>query len=178
LSDGSVLSCLLNTARAVEGHVGRDATDPRILLALWLYSTLRAVASARALAKLCDEHLAFRWLCGGLTVNHRLLSEFRSLHAEEFNVVLRDMVAALLTTGLVTLQSVVQDGMRTRASAGSSSFRSQPKLHEALQQAEQQIEALARLSQEQPEKLSATTGRPTARGRPTKSPAFGRSTAS
>jgi hypothetical protein len=73
-------------------------------------------------------------LCGGLTVNHRLLSEFRSRHAEEFNVVLRDMVAALLTTGLVTLQSVAQGGMRTRASAGSSSFRSQPKLHEALQQ--------------------------------------------
>lgn len=149
------LTCLLNTVRAVEGHVGRDATDPRILLALWIYATLQAVASARALAKLCDEHLAFRWLCGGVTVNHRLLSEFRSLHADEFNVVLRDMVAALLTTGLVTMQSVAQDGLRTRASAGSSSFRSQPKLHEALQQAEQQIAALARLSQEQPEELSA-----------------------
>jgi transposase len=148
------LDCLLSSIRAVEGHVGRDATDPRILLALWIYATVEGVASARALTKLCEYHLAYRWLCGGVTVNHRLLSEFRSQRAEQFKRVLRDTVASLMTTGLVKLQRVAQDGMRTRADAGSSSFRSRLTLEEALKQAHKQIETLERLSEEDPEELS------------------------
>src|SRR2546422_5738843 len=34
------LTALLQTIRAVPGEPGRDATDPRILLALWLYATI------------------------------------------------------------------------------------------------------------------------------------------
>ena len=33
---------------AVEGHAGRPAIDPAILMALWLYATLQGVGSARA----------------------------------------------------------------------------------------------------------------------------------
>lgn len=148
------VSPLLDRIRAVEGHVGRDATDPRILLALWIFATIQGVASARALAKLCEQHLAYRWLCGGVTVNHRLLSEFRSQRAEEFNRILIEMVASLMTAGLVTLNQVAQDGMRTRASAGSSSFRRTPSLREALNAAEQQIRDLERLADEDPQELS------------------------
>ena len=63
----------LGEIRAVEGSVGRDATDPRLLVALWVYATLDGVGSARELARLCEKHLAYRWLCGGVTVNHHLL---------------------------------------------------------------------------------------------------------
>ncbi len=31
--------------KAVEGHVGRDATDPRLLVALWVFATLKGVGS-------------------------------------------------------------------------------------------------------------------------------------
>src|SRR5687767_12818377 len=55
--------------RAVEGHAGRDAIDPAILMALWLFATLEGVGSARALERLCREHDAYRWLCGGVSVN-------------------------------------------------------------------------------------------------------------
>jgi len=43
---------------------GRAATDPRLLVALWLWAATRGVGSARELARLCDEHDAFRWLYG------------------------------------------------------------------------------------------------------------------
>ncbi|MFO0897188.1 MAG: hypothetical protein U0836_07135 [Pirellulales bacterium] len=45
---GLPLAGWLSEIRAVEGHVGRDATDPRLLVALWVYATLDAVSSARS----------------------------------------------------------------------------------------------------------------------------------
>jgi Transposase domain (DUF772) len=66
--------------RAREGVAGRDATDPRLLVGLWLYACIRGIGSARELARRCEESAAFRWLCGGVTVNHRLPSDFRGDH--------------------------------------------------------------------------------------------------
>src|SRR5215469_1201792 len=63
------LSKLLEPIRAVEGNVGRDATDPRILLALWLFATIKGVGSARELARLCERHLSYQWICGDVSVN-------------------------------------------------------------------------------------------------------------
>ncbi len=54
--------------RAVEGQAGQNAIDPAILMALWMYATLEGVGSARALDRLCKEHDAYRWICGGVTV--------------------------------------------------------------------------------------------------------------
>src|SRR5688572_9648212 len=64
----------LNEIKAVEGNVGRDATDPRLLVALWVYATLEGIGSARELARLCEKHLAYQWLCGGVSVNYHLLA--------------------------------------------------------------------------------------------------------
>ena len=43
--EGLNLSPLHADIRSVEGRAGRDATDPRILLAVWLYATLDGVGS-------------------------------------------------------------------------------------------------------------------------------------
>ena len=72
------LAAWLGDVKAVEGHAGRDTTDPQILLALWVFATLEGVASARRLARLCEQHVAYQWLCGGVTVNYHMLSDFRS----------------------------------------------------------------------------------------------------
>src|SRR5258706_5868364 len=44
---------------------GRPATDPKLLLALWLYATTDGVGSGRELERLCTENDAYRWICGG-----------------------------------------------------------------------------------------------------------------
>jgi transposase len=62
--EGLDLSPLYARIRSVEGHVGRPAIDPAILMALWLYATLEGVGSARALERLCEQHDAYRWICG------------------------------------------------------------------------------------------------------------------
>ena len=127
---------------SVEGHAGRPAIDPAVLLALWLYATLDGVGSARRLSRLCEEHDAYRWICGGLTVNPHTLSDFRSQNAEAFDRLLVESVAALLAEGLVNLRSVSQDGMRVRASAGAASFRRGSTLERCLAEAQVQVKAL------------------------------------
>ena len=62
------LSVLYQRIKAVERAAGRPPIDPRILFALWLYATLRAVGSARELARRCHTktgELPFQWICGG-----------------------------------------------------------------------------------------------------------------
>jgi transposase len=128
--------------QAVEGGPGQAPADPRILTALWLYATLRGVGSARELNRLCQCHTAYRWLCGGVSMNYHTLSDFRTQHVELLDRLLSQSVASLMAEGLVTLDRVAQDGMRVRASAGAASFRRQPTLEEALAQAEEQLRQL------------------------------------
>ena len=79
--------------KAREGLAGRDATDPRLLVGLWLYACIRGIGSARELARRCAESAAFRWLCGGVTVNHRLLSDFRGDHGAALDELFTQVIA-------------------------------------------------------------------------------------
>jgi transposase len=133
---------LLQSIRAVDGRAGRDTNDPRILLALWLYATIDGVGSGRALDRLCQEHLAYRWLCGGVSMNQHTLSDFRKDSYAFLNELLIQSVATLRHQGLVDLKRVAQDGMRVRASAGAQSFRRAPTLNRCLQEAREQVKTL------------------------------------
>ncbi|MBO0697237.1 MAG: transposase, partial [Zavarzinella sp.] len=136
------LSALLAGIRSVPGNAGAPAIDPRILMALWLQATIDGVGSARQLARLCDAHLVYRWLCGGVEVGYHTLADFRTGHGEVLNDLLTQTVAVLLHEGLIDLTRVAQDGLRVRASAGASSFRRQKTIEACLAEAKGQVEAL------------------------------------
>ena len=136
--------------RAVEGRPGRTPIDPRILVALWLYAIVEGVGSARALERLCEEHVAFQWICGGVSVNHHTLSDFRVDHPEVIDRLLSQSVAVLMDAGVVTLKRVAQDGVRVRASAGAASFRRRTSLEQCLEEAEAQVQALRKELEEDP----------------------------
>jgi transposase len=136
------LSELYERIQAVDDGPGRAPADPPILLALWLYATLRGVGSARELNRLCSQHAAYRWICGGVSMNYHTLADFRTQHVELLDRLLTESVASLMAEGLVTLDRVAQDGMKVRASAGAASFRRQPTLEEALAEAEEQLRQL------------------------------------
>jgi transposase len=142
--------------QAVEAGPGQAPADPRILLSLWLYATLRGVGSARELNRLCEQHVDYRWICGGVSMNYHTLSDFRAQHVELLDRLLTESVASLMAEGLVTLDRVAQDGMKVRASAGAASFRRQPTLEEALAEAEEQLQ---RLKQELDADPAASTTR-------------------
>jgi transposase len=140
--DSLDLTPLYGKIQAVEGGVGRDAVDPKILLALWMFAIIEGVSSARHLGRLCERDLAYLWICGEVGVNYHLLSDFRTAHGEFLEELLTDTIATLLHQQIVTLQTVAQDGMRVRASAGSGSFRRRESLEACRQQAAEQVRKL------------------------------------
>jgi transposase len=121
---------------------GRPATDPRILLALWLYATADGVGSARALARLCEHHTIYRWICGGVGVNHTMLSEFRLDSGEFLDRLLTSSLAALMKEGLITLEEVITDGTKVRAAASRSSMRRRQTLGELEEKARARVAEL------------------------------------
>jgi transposase len=123
---------------------GRPATDPRILLALWLYATADGIGSARALARLCEHHTIYRWICGGVGVNHTMLSEFRVDSGEFLDGLLTRSLAALMKEGLITLDEVITDGTKIRAAASRSSMRRRQSLTELEEKARARVAELKR----------------------------------
>ena len=130
--------------KAREHTPGHPPASPRLLLALWLYATSQGVGSARALARLCESHDAYRWLCGGVSVNHHQLSDFRVGCADLLDRLLAEHVAALTKAGLIDLAALAQDGVRVRASAGAASFRRAATLDRHLAMAQAVVEDLKR----------------------------------
>jgi len=136
------LSALYAEIGSVEGGAGRPAIDPQILMALWLYATVDGVGSAREIERLTEAHDAYRWICGGVNVNHHTLSDFRCARVDVLDELLTNSVAVLVNKELVKLDRVAQDGMRVRASAGAASFRRRSTLECCLEQARAQVQAL------------------------------------
>lgn len=139
--EGLDLAALYSTIKAVEGRPGHPPADPRILLALWLYATVQGIGSARELARLCEEHIAFQWLCGGVGMNAKALADFRVAHGAVLEHLLIESFTALLKIGAAKLDRV-QDGVRVRAAAGAASFRRHSTLEVCRQEAEERVRRL------------------------------------
>ena len=137
--EGLDLSALTARIKAVAGRPGHPPADPRILMSLWLFATIEGIGSARALARRCAEDIPFQWLCGGVSMNHKTLSDFRVGHGEILEGVLAHSFAALMAAGVAGLERVAQDGVRVRASAGAASFRRHSTLAACSQQAKAEV---------------------------------------
>ena len=163
--DSLDLGPLYAKIRAVEGEVGRDAVDPKILMALWMFATIEGISSARQVDRLCKRDLAYMWICGGVGVNYHLLSDFRTDHGDFLDQLLTDTVATLMHQGLVTLEVVGQDGMRVRANAGSSSFRRQKTLEKCYKEAREQVRKIREESENEANRQTSDACREAARER-------------
>jgi len=144
------LSKLVEAVKARGCHAGRAAIDPHILFALWLYATLDGVGSGREVTRLSQEHDAYRWICGGVSVNYHALNDFRAGNEALMDELLSDNVAALAAAGAISLQRVAQDGMRVRADAGAASFRRQASLQEHLSEASELVQMIKTQTQADP----------------------------
>jgi len=152
-------SAFCQPIKARDGVCGRDATSPMLLAALWLYATLRGVGSARELARLCKESKPYQWLCGGVSLNHHTLSDFRVNHGAALDALFTRIIATLVEKKLVKVYRISQDGTRVRACAGAASFRREARLQQLLEEAQKHVRDL-RAQLDDPERsagLSAKT---------------------
>ena len=138
---------------------GRSAIAPEILMALWLQATLDGIGSARELARRCKRDIPYMWIRGNVSVNHHTLSDFRVQNGEFLDRLLVDTVASLIDRGLAPLETIAQDGMRVRASAGSSSFRRKPSLEALQQEAQRHVDRLKQESEQESDRLEGNARR-------------------
>lgn len=138
------LSALYAQIKARGVVAGASAIDPKILLALWVYATSEGEGSGREIARLTEQHAAYRWLCGGVAIGYHTLTDFRAEQGAMFDALITQLLALLLQQDLVDLHRVAQDGSRVRASAGASSFRRGQTLQTLLNEARAQLQAVTR----------------------------------
>lgn len=136
--------------RSREGLPGMPQTSPHLLLALWLYATSDGVGSAREVERLCGYDPAYRWLCGGVTVNHHALSDFRSGEGARIEMLLAQHVASLSAAGLIDLDEIAQDGVKVRANAGAASFRRRKTIESELVKAKALLDRLTKDEDDDP----------------------------
>lgn len=138
------LSSLYKGIRTFKHDVGSPTTCPKILLSLWIYAYLDAVSSARKIDRLCQEHIAYRWIAGKAPINHTMLSEFQSQNPAVFRQILKSTLAVMKLEGLINDHAIAQDGMKVRANAGSSTYRKLESLERLEQEAEEYLRKIER----------------------------------
>jgi hypothetical protein len=94
--------------------------------------------------RLCVEHLAYIWLCGGVAMNYHTLSDFRVQHAQALDQLMTQVLGCLHQASLIEFEHMAQDGMRVRANAGAASFHRQDTLEQSLRTAQQFLETVGR----------------------------------
>ena len=146
------LKALYEKIEVTDCRAGRSAIAPEILVALWLLATLDGIGSARELDRRCETDIPYLWIRGSVGVNYHTLSDFRVKNGKLLEQLLVDTVTSLIDQGLVPLETIAQDGMRVRASAGSSSFRRKPTLERLQQEAQAHVDRLKRESESESER--------------------------
>jgi transposase len=136
------LEPLYEKIQVTDNTAGRDAICPEILVSLWLMATLDGIGKARELDRRSKRDSRYLWILGEVSVNYHTLSDFRVQHGEFLNQTLVDTVTVLVAQGIVPLETIGQDGMRVRASAGTSSFRRKPTLEELQKAAQAHVDRL------------------------------------
>ena len=144
------LSAFKEPIKSRQHSAGRSAIDPQLLVALWLHASTEGVAGGRRLAELCESHIAYQWLCGGVGVNYHTLNDFRVGHAAALDALFTQVLGRLTHAGLVTIHRICQDGLRVRASAGFSSFHRRKTLLKCLAEARLHLAELNGMRDESP----------------------------
>jgi transposase len=116
-----------------------------LMVTLWLWATTEGVGSARHLEKLCSEDLAYRWLCGGVTIDHNTLRQFRVEHGDALNKLLACGLATLVENGLTNLELLSPAALKTNGLAGASLARRRRRLKALMAAARTRIEELHRV---------------------------------
>ena len=144
------LSAFYAGLRARGSDPGRAAIDPKILTALWVYAAVDGIGNGRKLDRLCREHDAYRWLCGGVSVNYHTLNDFRVQHEQALDQLVTDVLTVLVARDVVKLDRLTQDGKRVRAAAGTSSYHKRETLETLREEARAYVEELKRQPDEEP----------------------------
>ena len=121
---------------------GYPPYDPRLMLKLLLYGYATGVCSSRRLETACHTDVAFRFLAGNQTPDHRSFSRFRRRHLAAFEALFVQVLQIASRAGLVKLGRVALDGSKVRANASRHKAMSYGRMGPRERQLAEEIDRL------------------------------------
>jgi transposase len=136
------LSLYYEEIEVVEGEAGRSASDPRLLISLWIYGYSKGVSAAREISRLSEYDPAYQWLTGMEPINYHTLSDFRIKHKEALDELFIQVLGLLSGEGLLSLERVMHDGVKVKACASGDTFRREERIRAHLELAWEQVKQM------------------------------------
>jgi len=116
--------------------------DPRMLLALLVYSYCRGVTSSRKIESATWEDVATRVLVGDQHPDHTVVSEFRRKHLDSFRSLFVEVLRMCARSGLVKVGRVALDGTKVRANASKHKAMSYGRMKKTERRLKKEVAAL------------------------------------
>ena len=104
-------------ARYALGGAGRRAWDPRMMLALLIYSYADGIRSSRQIERLCRTDVAMRVICGMQVPDHTAIARFRQVHQDSVRELFTQVLLICAKAGLGRLGTIAIDGTKICADA-------------------------------------------------------------
>jgi transposase len=104
-------------ARYALGGAGRQAYDPRMLLALLIYAYSAGIRSSRQIERLCRTDVAMRVITGQQVPDHTVIARFRQRHQDSVRELFTRVLVVCAKAGLGQLGTIAIDGTKIAANA-------------------------------------------------------------
>jgi len=130
------------------GERGGSAYAPEILLGLLFYGYATGVFSSRKIEKGTLESIPFRYIAGGMHIDHDTVADFRKAFLPEIRELFVQILLLAHVAGVLTLGNISLDGSKIHADASKSKAVSYKRLGELEEQLRQEVEELLALSEQ------------------------------
>ncbi|MBF8283610.1 MAG: transposase [Anaerolineales bacterium] len=127
---------------------GGEAIAPEVLLALLFYGYATGIFSSRKIEKATHEHLAFRYVAGGLHPDHDTIANFRKTFLPELQDLFVQILLLAKLAGVLKLGNLSLDGSKIHADASKSHAVSYKRLVELEAHLRTEVQELLTLGEQ------------------------------
>lgn len=130
------------------GECGGKACAPGILLGLLFYSYATGVFSSRKIEKKTDESIPFRYIAGGMHIDHDTIADIRKTFLPEIRELFVQILLLAYVAGVLELGNISLGGSKIHADASKSKAVSYKRLLKLEDQLCQEIKELLELGEQ------------------------------
>ena len=119
--------------------LGQPPFDPRLMVALLLYSYCSGIYSSRRIAKACRERVDFMSIVALDPPDFRTISDFRKRHLKALSALFLQVLRLCEQAGLVKLGHVALDGTKIKANASKHKAMSYERMEKRAAELEAEV---------------------------------------
>jgi transposase len=130
------------------GERGGKTYAPEILLGLLFYGYATGVFSSRKIENKTIESIPFRYIAGGMHIDHDTVADFRKAFLPEIADLFVQIVLLAQAAGVLKMGNISLDGTKIHADASKSKAVSYKRLGELQERLHQEMEELLALAEQ------------------------------